>query len=381
MHAPGNFALSVRGQAALQYAIERGWAVFPVWWIESNGHCACGRAVGHPKCKPGKHPIGRLVPRGHKDASKDPTQIRSWWEQCPNANIGVAMGDASGVFAIDLDGAKGHKILGDVRRDNDATLREPLMSQSGRGPDGHHLIYNVPPGRRLGRVLRRDLSVDIIGNGGYIIAPPSNHISGGTCQWINVCAVSNPEPWLMQWVWSLFDKAGKDTPSNVVPFDRPGTPNVSSRARLADSLCETLSAPPPYSEYEDAKLRSALAYKDATGKRVWDPNAGYEIWGETVAPAIASLGWGKKGEDIFVDWSRLTTVDGLFPGEEACHEKIRSYKRGRVAGCVTEGTIYKAVRDAGWKEPAPQAADTETNSGDGDGHAGSAPITSCQALR
>jgi hypothetical protein len=109
--------------------------------------------------------------------------------------------------------------------------------------------------------------------------------------------------------------------------------------------------PPRWSEYEDAKLRSALDYVDPVGRRVWDPNAGREIWSKTVAAAIASLGWGNKGEDIFTYWSAQTTVEGLFPGDEACVKEVRSYKRGRTAGCITEATLYKAVRDAGWREP------------------------------
>jgi hypothetical protein len=116
----------------------------------------------------------------------------------------------------------------------------------------------------------------------------------------------------------------------------------------SQSLLQALDRPPGYSEYRDAELRSALNYVDASGRRVWDPNGSYEVWGRTVAPAIASLDWGEKGEDIFVDWSRRATMEGLFPGEEACRKKIRSYKRGRESGCLTEATIFKAAREAGW---------------------------------
>jgi hypothetical protein len=119
---------------------------------------------------------------------------------------------------------------------------------------------------------------------------------------------------------------------------------------LSRGFLQSLYRPPAYSEYKDAELRSALNYGDASGKRVWDPNGSYAVWGQIVAPAIASLDWGEKGEDIFVDWSRQTTVDGLFPGEEACRKQIRSYKRGRESACLTEATIFKAAREAGWNE-------------------------------
>jgi Bifunctional DNA primase/polymerase, N-terminal len=332
--------LSSNGKAALRYAVELGWAVLPVWWITVEGQCACGKPPTRNH-KPGKHPIGLAGQGGFRMATKDPAQIGAWWERWPQANVGVEMGDKSGVFAIDLDGVQGHKLLGEVRSACGAPPIKTLTSQSGRGPDGHHLIYCLPVGRRLGRVIRKDLGVDIIGNGGFIVAPPSNHISGGTYQWSHDHPVATSEGWLMDWVWSLFEKPGSF----------PGNPPQSGSATtsLADHLSSVLSRPPVYNEYDDARLRSALDHVDADGRRIWDPNdPSYQIWGLTVAPAIASLGWGMKGEDIFVDWSKQTTVEGLFPGEEACRRQIRSFKRGREPGCLTEATIFKVAREAGW---------------------------------
>jgi hypothetical protein len=252
--------------------------------------------------------------------------------------------------------AKGHKLLDDVRRANNAPLLETLIQQSGRGPDGHHLIYNLPQSKSVGRVTRKDLGVDIIGNGGYIVVDPSNHISGGVYQWISRGSVADPDPWLMNWVWSLFEKG----PRSFSVIDIPGLPSHAGKrsTRIADG---TPDPAPIWSEYEERRLRSALDCRDTNGKRVWDPDGGYEIWSKIVAAAIASLGWGSKGEDIFVYFSAQTTIDGYFPGEEACRDEVRSYKRGRVAGCITEATIYKPVIDAGWKEPESASNENSAN--------------------
>jgi hypothetical protein len=91
---------------------------------------------------------------------------------------------------------------------------------------------------------------------------------------------------------------------------RPTESCKRERTTILDHLSEPSPAP-PWSEYEDRKLRSALDYTGADGNRVWDPNADYKVFGKTVAAAIASLGWGSKGEDIFVDWSKQTTVRGI----------------------------------------------------------------------
>jgi putative DNA primase/helicase len=153
---------------------------------------------------------------------------------------------------------------------------------------------------------------------------------------------------------------------NKALFARDRMPSYLKADRKDTTSSDHLAVPPPprWSEYEDAKLRSALDYVDAVGKRIWDPNAKREVWSKTVAAAIASLGWGIKGEEIFIYWSAQTTIEDFFPGDEACRKEVRSYKKGRSAGCLTEATIYKAVRDAGWREPdaiSGQAKSTNTD--------------------
>src|SRR6516165_4849410 len=66
--------------AALNYA-KLGWKVFPL--------------------VPGqKRP---LTMHGSKDATSNPDQIRAWWTQNPDANIGVATGSVSGIVVLDVD--------------------------------------------------------------------------------------------------------------------------------------------------------------------------------------------------------------------------------------------------------------------------------------
>ena len=44
-----------------------------------------------------------LTTNGFKDASKDRKQIQEWWTRWPDANIGIATGEISGLIVIDLD--------------------------------------------------------------------------------------------------------------------------------------------------------------------------------------------------------------------------------------------------------------------------------------
>jgi hypothetical protein len=83
----------------LDYALRcaaRGWAVFPLHWVE-DGNCSCPKL----QCpKAGKHP---LTKHGVTEATTDKAQIRAWWQQHPEANIGIATGAQSGLIVLDVD--------------------------------------------------------------------------------------------------------------------------------------------------------------------------------------------------------------------------------------------------------------------------------------
>ena len=159
-------------EAALIYANRFQWAVLPLHSIE-GGRCTCGRA----DCSsPGKHP--RTL-RGVKDATKDIAIIRNWWHEWPNANLGIATGAVSGFFALDVDGQEGEKSLCELEERNGA-LPETVESITGGG--GRHLFFRWP-GRAIKNKVALAPGLDIRADGGYIVAPPSNHISGRRYEW------------------------------------------------------------------------------------------------------------------------------------------------------------------------------------------------------
>jgi hypothetical protein len=164
--------------AALNYAI-LGWLVFPVWWV-INGKCACGK----PDCPhPGKHPIGTLAPNGRNSASTDPEVIKRWWEECPEANVGVCTGPESGLVAADIDPRNGGE---DSRKRMERIGNFPITPTASTGGGGEHLLFQHPGnGHHIKSQsgLTGYPGIDIKGDGGYIVAPPSRHISGGQYSW------------------------------------------------------------------------------------------------------------------------------------------------------------------------------------------------------
>ena len=160
-------------EAALNY-VKFGFSIFPLHYPVEGGGCSCG----NKDCPHiGKHPMTK---HGVKDASKDPEQVAQWWDGCPEANIGIATGN--GLVVIDVDGEPGHESLSELLNEfGVAELPETWAVLTGR-TNGIHFYFhcsdptigNKGPGRK---------GIDVRGNGGYVVAPPSLHKLGTRYQW------------------------------------------------------------------------------------------------------------------------------------------------------------------------------------------------------
>jgi hypothetical protein len=142
---------------ALCYA-RRGWRVFPL----------------QPRTK-----IPLEGTRGFLDATTDRAQIKRWWIAHPTANIGIACDSAHGPIVLDVDGRSGHRSLRTL------ALPETRMAASRAGK--LHLYFASPEnGQSVARLIKPFLTkrgkrakLDILGDGGYVVAPPSVHPDTG----------------------------------------------------------------------------------------------------------------------------------------------------------------------------------------------------------
>lgn len=169
--------------AALTYAA-RGWPVAPAWSILPDGTCACRDR----KCpSPGKHPIGKLVHSGVKGATTDESVIRAWWAAEPSANVLIRTGMVGErcLVAIDIDPRhNGNESLAElIARHGEL----PPTPQCCTGGGGQHIFLWSPTvvPNSVGRLHdgRFGEGVDIRGEGGYVIAAPSRHVSGRSYEW------------------------------------------------------------------------------------------------------------------------------------------------------------------------------------------------------
>lgn len=146
-----------------------GWAVFPLHTIDAKGNCTCGDTG----CKsPGKHP---KTTKGSLDASKDEAQITSWFAG-GGSNIGIATGKISELVVVDLDTAKGADFNDLLIGGLDQTIfTTPKVKTGG----GLHYYYKLPPGVSIkNSASKLGKFIDVRGDGGYVVAPPSIHANG-----------------------------------------------------------------------------------------------------------------------------------------------------------------------------------------------------------
>lgn len=136
--------------AALAYA-GRGWPVFPLR----------GKIPAIPAADGG---------RGCLDATVDPEEIRSWWQRYRNANVGIATGNVSGFWVLDIDGEQGEEALAELEHRHEA-LPHTIEALTGKGR--HVLfIYTGEPIKNCAGFLP---GLDTRATGGYIVAAPSYH--------------------------------------------------------------------------------------------------------------------------------------------------------------------------------------------------------------
>jgi hypothetical protein len=157
--------------------INIGYKVYPVWGINKNGTCMCG---GKPGCRPGKHPWGRMVLHGEKQASRDEATVRTWFPG-PGVNVGISV---DGFYVLDVE-LKGMGLLAAWEAEHGPMPSTPT-AESGSG--ARHFYFQVHPDVAASRPTMQVKFVEGGGaellTAGAVIAPPSSHKDGGRYRWL-----------------------------------------------------------------------------------------------------------------------------------------------------------------------------------------------------
>jgi hypothetical protein len=253
-------------KAAISYG-SRGWRVFPV---------------------AGKVPRLAAWPT---QATTDAATLRRWWQTWPTADLGIATGD--GLVVLDVDPRHGgDSSLADLERHHG---RLPDTCRALTGGGGVHVYLAVDQAIRNRAGLAP--GIDLRGDGGFVVAPPSTHVSGRRYVWElgaspdDVPLASAPR-WLLERL-----REGQSTGPSRPPDEwarlvrgpiAAGSRN-DSLARLAGYLLRCRPAPrmvlelvravnqarcrPPLSDEEITRTVDSIARREAERTRHADPRA------------------------------------------------------------------------------------------------------------
>lgn len=146
-------------ESALAYAA-RAWSVIP---MQSHG----------------KRPLIAWREFQQRVAGND--EIARWFRRWPDANIGIVTGRISGIVVVDVDARHGGPDSVAAAEARYGTLVATVEAETGGG--GRHLYYAHPGVPTANRVALLP-GVDLRGDGGCVVAPPSVHPSGRRYAWV-----------------------------------------------------------------------------------------------------------------------------------------------------------------------------------------------------
>ena len=153
-----------------KYYLKQGFSVIPIG-----------------KNKEGQHGLkAPLILTWKEYQTKLPTEeeVIKWWMECPEAKIGIITGKASQLVVVDIDKPVEFHSMG-------IHLTETLKVKTGKGL---HFYYKYPKDKKVSgeKIKNGEIEVgDIKAEGGYVIAPPSEHHNDkdqidGQYEWIDM---------------------------------------------------------------------------------------------------------------------------------------------------------------------------------------------------
>jgi len=129
-------------------------------------------------------------------ATCDTTMITGWFDNYPDANIGIACGKRSGIVVLDVDaGHGGYESLTKLIERHGA-LPETPVSKTGSG--GEHIFFKHPGVEIRNSAGKLGAGLDIRGDGGYVVAPPSIHPNGNTYEWAVDTDLADMPGWMIE---------------------------------------------------------------------------------------------------------------------------------------------------------------------------------------
>lgn len=292
-----NWLATPIGSYAKSY-VAAGLKVFPAHGTRTDLTCTCG----HVDCgNIGKHPFTK---NGLTDASGNIDELAALFKYRSDLNIAIRTGEVSNFFVLDVDSRKG----GDESIAKLQTYGELPPAPCSITGGGYHILFAYPGIKITSRsqAFGPELpGLDVRGDGGYIIAPPSLHASGKKYEWYKDAPDDTPQApaWLLEFL--------KPKKQEIKPLSSDHSSGASS----------------DWSVEEINRMLDSL-----------DPDMGYQQWLE-IGMALHAGGFNLS---LWDSWSR----SGEKYENGDCEKRWHGFN---PAHGITMGTLVSMAQMNGWK--------------------------------
>ena len=307
---------------ALAYA-DLGWYVLPVWSVDENGQCRCGRPNNEKGHKPGKHPQSNLAPHGHQNATLEEQTIREWWATDPDAGIGISLSD-SGLIALDIDPQNGGwESLAEIEAEHGVLHSECVAITQG---GGEHRLFKADSSLTYPGTVGKGLDLK---HNGYICVAPTLGPSGN-----------------YRWAQG---KSPLSKTKSVEPSPLPNFLASKARSPVNYSLTERAGVPVATAQTFD-DLRSALKHVDADDYTTW------------VNVGMVLKPYGENGYKIWTEWASSSEKF------DAAAQRKKWERDLDHPHSITYRSIFRMAIDNGWSGNTRRESKIEEEPGNHSAH-------------
>lgn len=246
----------------IDFYVENGWYIFPLKKIS-------------------KTPDPKYAPNGFKNADVNPDKIKLWPE---DDNIGIATGSNSNLYVLDMDIDKtsgeciGCNSIEEYLKKLGIKMKDIQTYTIKTGSGGVHLYFRLNEEQKqrvesLGKALGSKIGifphVDLKGDGGYVVAPPSIHPNGNAYSVL----FDNPIQEMPEWLLQLFilENVKKENDDRK-EIDSRGPMHLSSanRAKLSSVFIKIYSPSYGFGHSMLLAFSGALAMRGVPIEETWD---------------------------------------------------------------------------------------------------------------
>lgn len=221
----------------------------------------------------GKAPV-HIGGNGWKDASRHEPEVEWLFKHRPgwrHTGLGIATGEGSGAWVLDVDGHDGRVSLAILIREHGPLPGGPVTI-TGNG--FHHWFAYTPECEPMRNRVAFLPGLDVRTNGGGVVIPPSPHPDGGFYRWRDVGLLDMEPPQAPEWLLKT-----------IIGEQPPETPNATQDAPTASPVASN--------RYAEGALRSAedrIASAGNGEQRRTLYSEALSIGKRIVAPGLVSAG-------------------------------------------------------------------------------------------